>query len=388
MQGYVRNPGGEEGVLKSEDKQLWVEKVFPWGIRVKSRPFDNGKGTVANADAGNGFKMQPLNAIALYVAGGDAARHLSFIGEIEAEASEGFDHPSVGDLKFSYHPLPYFNVIVARKGFFNDDPYQTITGDQSPTIAGRATDLGLPDQGSITGNTLDIDQQIMYINGQVLLPHNENSWGGAPFIYYAAGATKDSDSGTQGNSPTNANARLAFDTGAGLMVGTFGTYGRERTWQLSGIGGNLGVNNRSGSLERFWRGGFDALCEIGDLAARGAFAYTHDRDPFIRGASTADRAAYAELSYSYKRGDAQYPFLMPLIRENWYTTFNGTQKFNYVTAHLAHYFAPNWKVFAEYSMDTKKGSSQGGNLLPNPASTGGVPNPRGDRASLQIEVGF
>lgn len=377
MNGYVRERGSDDGVLQSQDKELWMDKVFPWGIRVKSRPFDNGRETVANADAGGGFKMQPLNAINLFVASGDAARHVSFFGEIEAGTEDGFDKPSVGDLKFGYHPFTYLNVILARKGFFNDDPYQTITGDQSPTIAGRATDLGLANQGSISGTALKADQQTMYTFGRASLPDS------AAFLYYAAGATKDdSNTGKQSNSPTNGNLRLAFDTGKGLMVGTFGTYGHQGPRDASAFtGGPAGVLAK----QQFMRGGFDVLWEIGDLAARGAFAYLHDGDPSSRGAVATDRAAYAELAYSYQRGDAQYPFLMPLIRENWYTTFNGTQQFNYVTSQVAHYFAPNIKAFAEYSFDTKQGYQNG--TLANP-SVGGNLALRGNRGSLQVEVGF
>ena len=81
-----------------------------------------------------------------------------------------------------------------------------------------------------------------------------------------------------------------------------------------------------------------------------------------------------------------YPFLVPLVRENWYTTYNGTQQFNYVTAQLAHYFGPNLKGFVEYSVDTK--TSQQGQPLDPAAQTPGARVSRGNRTSVQFEVGF
>lgn len=99
----------------------------------------------------------------------------------------------------------------------------------------------------------------------------------------------------------------------------------------------------------------------------------------MSGAKFRDRAAYAELAYVYKRGGNDAPFLMPMIRENWYTTFNGTRQFNYVSAQLAHYFRENVKGFVEYSIDTKT-DVQG---------VAGSPRaPRGNRVTGQIEVGF
>jgi len=384
MNGYVREAGSSDGVLKSQDRELATETIFPWALIVRSRPIDNGKGTISNQGAqmggtaspnSNGFKTEPLNDVDFFVAGGDAARHISFFGEIDANANSATTfQPSLGDLRLGYHPSAFWNVVAARRGFFADDPYQTIVSNETPTIANRATDLALADQHSISGNALLATQQAMYAYGLVNLS-------GDSFLYYAAGATKDSDQGNQYTSPTNGNARLAFDNGKGLMVGAFGTFGHERA-DTDGSGGNLGVDNGAGVTQSFQRGGFDALYEIGDWAARAAFAYTHDRDSFLN-VNDTDRAAYAELAYYYKRGH-MYPFLVPLVRENWYTTFNGTSQFNYVTAQLAHYFAPNLKAFVEYSVDTKRDFQNGALVPPTP----GVLAMRGNRITTQIEVGF
>lgn len=393
LNGFVRDAGANEGVLKSQDKELSTETMVPWAVIVRSRPIDDGKGSVASQGTQmggtaspnpNGMQFQPLNDVDAFIGGGNAARQISFFGELDANQAGGFA-PAIGDVRLGYHPKPYLNVIAARRNFFGDDPYQTIVSNESPTIAGRATDLLLKDQASITGNSNLMSQQALIVNGQVELV-------GDSFLYYALGATKDSDGGSQTVSPTNGNARVAFDTGKGLMIGAFGSRGAERTAALGkgAIGGNLGVDAGNGEVQYFERYGIDALYELGGFAARGAFVYTHDKDKMMPAGSlaTADtnRAAYAELAYYYKRG-AMYPFLVPLVRENWYTTFNGSQQFNFVTAQVAHYFAPNLKGFVEYSFDTKTGM-QGGDAG-DPSLGGTLARvPRGGRATVQFEVGF
>ncbi len=386
MNGFVREPGGSEGVLKSQDGEMATENIVPWAVIVRARPVDNGKGGISNQGSQmggtkspnpNGFQSQPLNDVDAFIAGGDAARHISYLGELDANQSNGFT-PGMGDIRLGYHPLAYLNVVMARRNFFADDPYQTIVSNESPTIADRATDMLMKGQSSITGNTMLVMQQMVAVNGQINLL-------GDSFLYYSAGATKDSDAGNQWTSPTNGDARLAFDNGKGLMVGTFGAYGEERPNAVGGIGGNLGVDNGIGGKQRFSRGGFDALYEFGGFAARGAFLYARDTDS-IASVSDTNRAAYAELAYYYKRA-AMYPFLVPLVRENWYTAYNGSQQYNYITAQLAHYFAPNLKGLVEYSVDTKSGY-QGGNIG-DPTLAGTLaPMQRGNRTTLQFEVGF
>ena len=391
MNGFVREAGGSEGVLKSQDNELAMEAMVPWALIVRSRPMDNGKGSVSSQGGQmgstaspnpNGFQFQPLNDVDAFIAGGDAARHISYLGELDANQAGKFA-PTMGDVRLGYHPLPFLNVIAARRNFFADDPYQTIVSNESPTIAGRATDLLMQGQSSISGNTLLTMQQMMGLSGQINLL-------GDSFLYYAAAATKDSDGGNQWASPTNGSGRLAFDSGKGLMIGGFGTYGRERANNggafPGAIGGNLGVDAVLGEIQQFERYGVDVLCELGGLAARGAFVYSRDVDRFVAIADR-NRAAYAELAYYFKRGGVQYPFLVPLVRENWYTTYNGTQQFNYVTGQLAHYFTPNMKGFIEYSVDTKT-SLQGGTLA-DPTNAGNLAQvQRGNRTTLQFEVGF
>lgn len=389
MNGYVRERDGSDGVLKSQDGSLWTEAMTPWAVIVRSRPIDNGRGTVASQGGQmggtsspnpNGFQSQPINDVDAFIAGGDVARHISYLGELDANAPGGFA-PGMGDIRLGWHPFQWMNIIMARRNFFADDPYQTIVSNETPTIANRATDLLMQGQGSISGNTMLTMQQLVGVNGQINLR-------GDSFLYYAAGASKDSDTGFQATSPTNGNIRLALDSGDGAMVGVFGSYGNEVSG-AGGIGGNLGVAGPlGGELQQFDRGGFDALWEYKGFAARGAFLYSQDHDSVLN-VSDTNKAAYAELAYYYKRHGEDTPFLVPLVRENWLTTYNGTQQFNYVTAQLAHYFAPNLKGFIEYSVDTKR-DYQNSSVLYQPtlAANGATLAPLGDRVSVQFEVGF
>lgn len=394
MNGYVRERGGSDGVLKSQDGSLWTEAMTPWAVIVRSRPIDNGRGNLSSQGAQmggtsspnpNGFQMQPLNDVDAFIAGGDVARHISYLGEVDANQTNGFT-PGMGDIRLGWHPFTWMNVIMARRNFFADDPYQTIASNETPTIANRATDLLMQGQNSLSDNTMLTMQQLVGVNGQVPLK-------GDSFLYYAAGASKDSDHGVQGSDPTNGNIRLALDNGNGIMIGTFGSYGAERTTNAGGLADNnlvsgiTAVGNGT-ELVQFQRGGFDALWEYNGFAARGAFLYSHDYDSVYQ-LNDTNKAAYAELAYYYKRNNSPTPFLVPLVRENWLTTYNGTQQFNYVTAQLAHYFAPNLKGFIEYSVDTKR-DYQNSNVLYQPtlAANGATLAPLGDRVSVQFEVGF
>ncbi|NNN05756.1 MAG: hypothetical protein HKL90_07630 [Elusimicrobia bacterium] len=391
MNGFVRERDGSDGVLKSQDGSLWTEAMTPWAVIVRARPIDNGHGNMSSQGAQmggtagpnpNGFQSQPINDVDAFIAGGDVARHISYLGELDANAPGGFT-PGMGDIRLGWHPFQWMNVIMARRNFFADDPYQTIVSNETPTIANRATDLLMQGQGSISGNTMLTMQQLVGVNGQVNLR-------GDSFLYYAAGASKDSNTGVQGSAPTNGNIRLALDNGNGIMIGTFGSYGQERPTAAGGLGGNFlpgGVGNGT-ELEQFQRGGFDALWEYNGFAARGAFLYSHDYDSVYQ-LNDTNKAAYAELAYYYKRHGEDTPFLVPLVRENWLTTYNGTQQFNYVTAQLAHYFTPNLKGFIEYSVDTKR-DYQNSTVLYQPtlAANSATLAPLGDRVSVQFEVGF
>ena len=371
LNGYVM--GGEDTVLQSSDKSLWTEKLFPIGAVIRSRPFDNGKGTVGNgSDGTSGFKMQAVNDVDIHIAGGDVARHVSWFGELDANVGGGFA-PGSGDLQLGYHPSPYLNIVAARRGFYVMDPYQTLTGVGSPTLAYRATQGLLSDQNSLSGNTLDETSQTLMAFGVV----DKEKLGA---LYYAAGATGGSGDDS-GRNVRNANVRLAFESGNGLMLGCFGTFGREVPANIPVSASNANTGEKVG----FVRAGADAMLELGDVAARAAFLYAYDSAPQSLTAGLApnrstDRAAYAEIMYVFKMAGSNLPFLVPLVRENWYTTYNGTRQFNYVTAQLAHYFTSNVKAFVEYSVDTKT-DSQG--TLPSVARVS-----PGNRLSGQVELGF
>ncbi|MBI3553384.1 MAG: hypothetical protein HY077_12890 [Elusimicrobia bacterium] len=414
MNGYVRERGSEESVLQSNDKELWTEKIFPWALIARSRPYDLGRGNVSNAGANfghgtdanglplQGFQFQPITDIDMFIVGGDASKHVSFFGEFDAPASGGFG-PGGGDFSLGYHPKSYANVIIGRRGFWGMDPYQTIADNESPTLANRALGAGMPDQGGLSGNTLGEMTQTAMVYGQ-LTKENLGS------LYYAAGATSG-NADDLGVSAKNANFRVALDNNKGLMFGGFTSFGHETPASIPAAGGVANVPNNNFPAPtnpngagknapwnvRFMKAGIDAVAEYNNFAARGAAMYSYDHvtyydninDPLtlnaLRLKQMKDWAAYAEIMYSYKRGGNDYPFLLPLIRDNWYTTYNGKRSFHFITAHLAHYFRPNVKAFVEYSMDIKTDIQGPPAAIPDLASRR---VPRGDRGSFQIEVGF
>jgi hypothetical protein len=258
---------------------------------------------------------------------------------------------------------------VARRGFFVMDPYQTLSNFGSPTVANRAIAGAQPDQGSLSGDTLDETKQTVAAYGQVSQP-------GLGSVYYAIGASADKNDDA-GAGPKDGNARLAFSTPKdNFMIGTFGSTGKEGLGPTSaGPGTNM----------QFSKTGIDAMAEFGGFVGRGAFLYAFDKDlDAVAAGSQPDfernRAAYAELMYIYNRGDSDVPFLVPLIRQNWYQTANGTRQFAFITAQLAHYFAPNLKAFVEYSADTKQDITS--------ADPTGPRQPKGSRVILQAELGF
>jgi len=391
MNGYVRTPGSTDGVLQSQDQQLWTEASMPWAVIVRSRPLDTGHGMAntgtqmggSSGATSNGPLTQPINDIDMFIAGGDAAKHVSYFGEMDANQTNGFT-PGMGDLRAGYHPSLLYNVVLMRRGFWADDPYQTVVSNESPTIANRATDLLMGGQAYLSGMPMLTTTQTGEIYGQAYLPKSQS------FVYYSAGVSKDPSAGN-GQGPATGYLRFAYDSGNGLMLGTFGQYGNTggADGGAPGTTGNLpgGATAVTGNhYVQSDRAGLDALWEHNNFYARAAYVYAHDSD-MTMGAVESDQAAYAEIFYTYKRDYNDYAFLVPLLRENWLTMFNGTEKFNYVTAQLAHYFAPNFKGFLEYSVDTGRG--YGGGLLAE--NMGGAPAailPMGNRLTAQLEVGF
>lgn len=380
MSGYTT--GDADAVMTSKDGALQIEKLFPWGAVIRSRPFDNSRGSVANAgtwnggsDGSTGDKMQVINDVDMFVAGGDASRKVSWFGELDASAPSNFT-PGLGDLQLGYHPSPYWNVLLARKNFYGLDPYQTISGAEQPMIANRAVDGLQADQTGLSGNILTEQSQTMAGYGSI---------GGKETgeLFYMAGVSAGNND-NQGKSRKNANVRLAYDTLKGVVLGGFGTFGREQPSNIPATSAGNQNSSTPGVWVNFVKAGVDLLAEFGPVVGRGAFLYSYESDPGsvgagLTGSKFRDRAAYAELAYVYKRNGQDAPYLMPMVRENWYTTYNGTRQFNYVSTQLAHYFNENVKAFVEYSFDTKTDQQS------VPAD---VRVPRGNRATVQLEVGF
>ncbi len=248
------------------------------------------------------------------------------------------------------------------------DPYQTLSNFGSPTVANRAIAGAQADQGSLSGDTMDETKQTVAAYGQV-------GREGLGSVYYSIGATADKGD-DQGKGPKDGNVRLAFSTPHdNFMIGTFGSAGKE--------GPNIVAGGPVTNVQ-YSKTGVDTMAEFFGFTARGAFLYAFDKDLDAVAAGTQpdyekNRAAYVELMYIYTRGDSDVPFLVPLIRENWYETANGTRQFAYITAQLAHFFRPNLKGFVEYSADTKQDITSA-DLTAR--------QPKGSRVTVQAELGF
>ena len=390
MNGYVPSRDSEEGVLKTKDASLWIEKNFPLSVVVRSRPFDQSNRLGGNKD--QEFRMQPIQDVDVFAAGGDAAHHVSWFGEVDAN-SDGAFAPAFADIALGYHPNDYFNIVGARRGFFVADPFQTISNFGSPTLQARGTSGTQITDLPPSMYTMDQTAQTIYGYGEA----GKDSIG---YLYYAAGVQADKGN-DKGNGGKAVDARLAFDTLKGVVLGAFGSVGHQGISSYGGClatdtncinaGGNTTTAPAGIPVDRtaYKRGGVDLLVEKGPFTARGAALYSYDHDvaaydvalfPYGNAKET-NRAAYAEAQYVVLRGDSKVPFLIPLVRQNWYSTDNGKRQFGYFTAQVAHYFAANLKAFVEASWDTKQD-------VTGPDVPGTPRSPKGSRLTGQLEIGF
>lgn len=114
LNGYVREKGGAEGTLQSQDGSYWTEKLFPWGVVVRSRPYDK-------AASDNEFKLQAVRDVDLFIAGGDAAKQVSWFGEVDANVdTHPSFQPAVGDVQLRLPSLPIRESARGAAGFLCD----------------------------------------------------------------------------------------------------------------------------------------------------------------------------------------------------------------------------------------------------------------------------
>src|SRR5512140_2431250 len=62
LNGYVRAKDSDEGAMITQDGSLHIDKLFPWGVLVVSRPFD-----YKNTDT-HGGTIQAINDLHLFIA--------------------------------------------------------------------------------------------------------------------------------------------------------------------------------------------------------------------------------------------------------------------------------------------------------------------------------
>ncbi|MBI3291804.1 MAG: hypothetical protein HYZ73_03210 [Elusimicrobia bacterium] len=336
LNGYVREQGSKEGIkeVRSDPHPMFLPAAFPWGAVVKARPYDKKQ-------SAREFKLRALHELELFIAGGHTGRRLSYFTEIEME-DEGDFTPELGELQLGYHPSRLLNVLVAKRSFFAMDPYQTLSNMGRLTRSKR----DFATQGHTSGDTLDSEKQTVAVFGELAKD-------GTGSLYYSTGISADK-ADAEGEGPKDISARLAFDSLKGVVLGGFSSFGNE----------GLPAAGR----KQFSRLGVDALVELFGGTLRSAFVFFHDKNTVTQ-TKENNRAVYAELFYPIKWGDR--PFLVPLVRQDWYQTADGRKQFGNFTTQLSHYFTENGRAFVEYFANTK---------------TEGAP--KDHRWTAQVEVGF
>ncbi len=100
LNGYVRSKDSDEGAMVTPDGSLHIDKLFPWGVILRSKLYD-----YTNTDTNNG-KLQGISDLDLFIASGDVAKNVSVFAELDANAANNFS-ASAGDLQAGYHPYKF-----------------------------------------------------------------------------------------------------------------------------------------------------------------------------------------------------------------------------------------------------------------------------------------
>lgn len=370
LSGYVAGDD-EDGLLATSTDTLRMLKALPVGAVAVVTPYDKSQDD-------REFKMTPANVLKVSLAGGNVAgKDLSIYSQLDAAPSEADQAGGeaavvrLSELQVGYHPSQYFNILAGNRSFFVMDPYQTLANMGVLTATGRKLS-GLGQTSLDTLDNMDAVKQTIAAYGTV----DRQDLG---TVYYSAGVSAGKNA-PQGEGPKSSALRVAFDTSKGVMVGAFGSFGQTG----GGVPPAQGMNNPANKF-KFSRVGLDSLVELAGFVARGVYMHSYDRDlanppaAFLSNGNENNRAAYAELFYTFKKDDR--PFVAPLIRQDWYSTNDGKRQYGAFTAQLAHYVKENIRWFVEYSADTKQDLAAG-------ALPGDPRAPKGHRWLAQVELGF
>lgn len=359
INGYRKERDESQGLAK-EVQGMRLPEVFPLtGAIVKLRPYDK-KQTSAE------FKHRALHELELFLAG-TPGKDLSYLTEFEMEdennnAGGNAFRMDVGMLQAGWHPRKWANIMLAYRGFYDMDPFQTATDHGKLTVSGRQ----LPGTSAIGGQSPSMSRQTTMVYGEL-----EKQDVGS--VYYAVGLTSDKDDG-EGEGGKMGNLRLMLDSQRGAALGAFTTFGTVgKVEKANQAGGKIPTTKRYDT--RLY--GIDALFEFAGLTTRAAFTTQTDKDRFVTtgaGTKSTERAAYAEAMYAFMKDNR--PIFVPSVRQSWRTSSNGRNHTAEFTLQLASYIKPNAKAFLEYWVESNKTTAAAGAQAKNHRLTG------------QIEFGF
>jgi hypothetical protein len=322
--GYMDERGQPEEQVKIND-WLTLPKIFPLALLVKSRPFDQRKG--------GEVKLGALHELEIYFAG-NAFQYGSFFGELELADDNDFEVDlAVGVAGF--HPHQLFNIVLGKGSVFQADPYNSLSNARRLTRSRREP----LNQGFSTGVTLQDEHQMLSLYGRETILNK---------LFYSLTYSADV-ADNEGQGPKDFSGRLAFDILPNLMVGGFGSWGRQ--------------NTTSGGVTKeldFRRVGIDLQARFGGLNLLGAALWAED-DIFSAG-NESKNAWYAEAFYTIGKDNLRaigipLSMVVPIVRVDQYEKKGVKDSFTDLTLNLSFYPWENVKFYVEYftSVDRPSG---------------------------------
>ncbi len=294
-----------QGNRKISD-ELVLEKYFPISARIKGYIFDKVKG--------EDTKIRPAHEIELLMRGA-VFKDMSFTAEVEGEDENDFSLE--GSASFGYHPSRMFNVLIGFGSALRADPYNTLTNGHRLTVSNKVALT----EGFGSGLMLGKGAQYVSLYGQT---------GG----FYYSGTLSAGNGNPEGERPRDIILRGAYDVNKNISFGVLGLVGNRQLDDASGE--NLDVVRLGG----------DFNLAFSDFNVLGLFLVNKDS---VGSVDETNNTGYVEAFYTVKQGSR--PFIMPLMRYDWFTQNDGEDKTGMITANLSAYVHENVRLGIEYSAE-------------------------------------
>jgi hypothetical protein len=305
---------------EEEGKFDLLGENFPISAMFISRPYDKR--------STGGDKIRAFHEIEIFFAG-QVAQQWSAFAEIEAEDEGGFDELEFAPLMLGWNLHRAFNLQFVWGPFFFADPYGFL-GDGFRLTRGH---VGFIDQrfgGADANGRLRDNRQIINVYGR---PIDQ--------VFYTFGVSGP-EGDAEGVEPRNFHGRVAVEpytrsAKEGLpldfMIGAFGIVGECD----EGSGECEGRENFD-----FNRFGVDGQADIGNARIQAAWITANDDV-----ASDVDNDAFSiQGLYTIKKG--KRPWIVPLVRYDFYEQSDGEDEFDEITLNLTYFFEENVKAYVEF----------------------------------------